>query len=374
MKKVLMLLVCIAVAAALILPNALADGGKPACKDGIDNDGDGLVDMDDPGCSTKTDRSETNCGDGVCEGGETEESCPADCVIPDSCSDSDGGDVVDVFGSTSGYYDGQPYSNGDSCVDSANVMEYYCNGNYETSQQQSCGTDGYGAEYCMNSSVVKDYTDYFCLSGACGSTVTQEFVEYCEYGCTNDACNPIPDSCTDSDGGNVVSIFGTTWGHYNEQSYSSADYCVDDANIMEYYCDGDYETSQQQSCGTDGYGAEYCMNSSVVKDHMDYYCQSGVCGSTVTQEFVEYCEYGCTSGACNPIPDSCSDSDGGYMIETQGTVSGYSNENLYNYTDVCNGSAILIEFYCGGSQAYSYPIDCSLNQTMTCIDGACVLL
>jgi len=49
------------------------------CDDGIDNDGDGAVDLSDAGCSSSTDNDETNCGDGVCEGFETQSSCPADC-------------------------------------------------------------------------------------------------------------------------------------------------------------------------------------------------------------------------------------------------------------------------------------------------------
>src|SRR3989339_184373 len=44
----------------------------PACNDWIDNDGDGLVDMDDPGCTSPTDDNEYNapvqpkqCADGI---------------------------------------------------------------------------------------------------------------------------------------------------------------------------------------------------------------------------------------------------------------------------------------------------------------------
>ena len=54
--------------------------GVYECNDGIDNDGDGQTDYpDDDGCDDASDDDETNCGDGVCEGGETEEKCPEDC-------------------------------------------------------------------------------------------------------------------------------------------------------------------------------------------------------------------------------------------------------------------------------------------------------
>ncbi len=52
------------------------------CNDDLDNDGDGEVDMADAGCSSTTDNDETNCGDGVCEGGETSGSCSSDCGTP----------------------------------------------------------------------------------------------------------------------------------------------------------------------------------------------------------------------------------------------------------------------------------------------------
>ena len=53
---------------------------SPECSDGIDNDGDGQTDYpNDAGCSSNEDNDETNCGDTICEGGETCSSCPADC-------------------------------------------------------------------------------------------------------------------------------------------------------------------------------------------------------------------------------------------------------------------------------------------------------
>ncbi len=63
----------------------------PECSDGIDNDGDGLVDMDDPGCDDEQDDTEEEvepsepelpgCGDGECVGDESSETCPEDCGI-----------------------------------------------------------------------------------------------------------------------------------------------------------------------------------------------------------------------------------------------------------------------------------------------------
>jgi hypothetical protein len=265
-------------------PTDTSELGTVECDDGSDNDGDGNVDVNDNGCASPSGTDETDCGDGQCEGGETSGSCPADCGVPDSCSDTDGGNIITVFGTTSGYLDNSPYSNDDYCTDSSNIMEYYCSGDYEQSQQQSCGTDGYiGGDYCINDSVYKDYKDYFCASGECdysitptlqencddndgyGSnyclndsvyrdynnyycssgtcayTATPEFVEDCEYGCASGQCNNPPDSCSDTDGGYNLNVTGTVSGYSFGYPYNLTDFCVNgSAALIEYYCDDGY--------------------------------------------------------------------------------------------------------------------------------------
>jgi len=61
------------------ISNAPCVGSSTECSDGIDNDGDGNIDMVDDGCTSTGDDDETNCGDGVCEGGEVCDVCVADC-------------------------------------------------------------------------------------------------------------------------------------------------------------------------------------------------------------------------------------------------------------------------------------------------------
>jgi len=54
---------------------------QPECNDTIDNDGDGAIDFSggDTGCDDANDDDESNCGDLVCEGGETCLTCVSDC-------------------------------------------------------------------------------------------------------------------------------------------------------------------------------------------------------------------------------------------------------------------------------------------------------
>ncbi|MBU2559946.1 hypothetical protein KKA03_03535 [archaeon] len=223
-------------------------GTKPECNDKIDNDGDGAVDMADAGCDKRGDNDESNCGDGVCEGGEDTGSCPADCGPADSCSDTDGGYNIMVLGTTSGYLNQVPYSNDDYCIDADNTNEYYCMGDYEASQQQSCGPDENYLPYCVGDSVYHDYIDRFCASGACSNTTTPALIETCEFGCSAGACLPQPDSCSDTDGGWNTELFGTISGYQNGTQYGFDEVCLDSTMLLEYYCNGGSAESYVWDC------------------------------------------------------------------------------------------------------------------------------
>jgi len=199
-------------------------GGAPACNNGLDDDGDGLTDLADPGCNKKNDRSElgsnecddgidndgdgdidttdvgcadafgtdeTNCGDNICEGGETQATCSADCGFADSCSDTDGGFNPFSQGITSGLNNNVPYSNTDACANTDDVVENYCIGTQPASQLTSCGTDESNT-FCQSGNVWTNSTDFFCSAGACTFSGGTTETEICSFGCTAGACDPAP--------------------------------------------------------------------------------------------------------------------------------------------------------------------------------------
>lgn len=106
-------------------------------------------------------------------------------------------------------------------------------------------------------------------------------------------------------------------------------------------------------------------------DNDETNCGDGVCEG---REVCNVCVADC--GTCGPA-DSCSDTDGGFIPKTKGSVTGYSKGSLYSYTDECSGS-ILLEWYCSGTNPVSYPWSCASNSTMNdtlfvlCINGACI--
>lgn len=66
------------------------------------------------------------------------------------------------------------------------------------------------------------------------------------------------DSCSDTDGGQVPTVFGTVSGYYFGAPYSYSDYCVTSNSttlLTEYYCNGTgnkYQYSYPYDCASEG--------------------------------------------------------------------------------------------------------------------------
>jgi len=160
--------------------NDRSEFGSNECDDGIDNDGDGNTDIADSGCHSAFGTDESDCGDLVCEGGEDCDSCANDCL--------DSGEIC---------YLGISYS-GDCCEDN----------------------DCTSPETCV---------DHVCQ---------------------------IADSCSDTDGFNEF-VQGTVLGDYDQNPYSHTDYCDNATSVVEYYCSRDIPNTWIYDCSINNTG---CSN------------------------------------------------------------------------------------------------------------------
>jgi hypothetical protein len=79
---------------ALLEPNQIAtlrftEGAADACRNGIDDDGDGLVDLADPGCASASDTSERNVAVACDDGFDNDGDGKIDLADPDCSSPAD---------------------------------------------------------------------------------------------------------------------------------------------------------------------------------------------------------------------------------------------------------------------------------------------
>jgi hypothetical protein len=399
--------------------NEADNENKKQCNDGIDNDNDGLTDYPlDPGCSGPGDDDETGgvlkeCQDNVDNDNDGYIDYPADTgcssaldddetnAPADSCGDTDGGLIYNVTGTASGYYGGLPYSYTDSCASGTNLNEYYCSGTLGSSTAYACTDMG---------------ADYACSEGKCVYSPPPPPGNY---------------SCSDSDGGIVYNVTGTTSGYYNGSSYEYTDSCFNSSSLTEYFCASAFSNFTGYACGN--MGANYtcsegkCMQNqsppqnqtnctdsdsylpmepnypiasqigtvgtctdasgnhtdiSVNSSYLnEFYCgptQNPVsCLNTTWYNCISHNYTGSSGGQCirenASNNNSCSDSDGGLIYNVTGTASGYYNNTPYSYTDSCYNATWVNEQFCSATRSNSSAYWCiNMGANYTCSSGKCV--
>lgn len=238
----------------------------------------------------------------------------------DSCSDTDEGNVITVFGTVSGYYNKLPYSYSDYCVDSGSINEYYCVGTHQQSQQQSCGTDGYvGNNYCKSGDVYRNYTDYYCSETVGLPSDNGTFVS-CDYCTPSWILNSTWSSCTTNgaqyknsyDLNNCNESEGAPTDQVQPCDYSNGlladgQPCNYSSDCSSNNCALDYDSSGKWcaplgNC-THGVIVTYASGSTTCYNSNKETCNNGNWTS-------ESCPYGCSSDNCNSAPTSQYISDG----------------------------------------------------------------
>ncbi len=266
------------------------------------------------------------------------------------CSDSDGG--MDIFERGTVREGGGVYT--DYCSGTSSVKEYYCSGDTMVQATANCGdeyycSDGRCVEYtCRDDDGGRDEDEFGTVTKGSGewedgcydSDTVREYycdgndVEYelrnCGSGetCSGGECTRV--TCTDTDGGNRRSVFGTV--SYDGRSYP--DSCTDMYTLKEYFC------------GSSGY------------DYASILCTG----------------YGemCWNGVCSPA--QCEDSDGGQDKYTRGSARVYT-DNGYSYSenDDCSGRNVL-ERYCSDLKVQTRSMACEPEEaceTGRCIEAVC---
>src|SRR3989344_3859238 len=293
---------------------------------------------------------------------------------PIPCTDTDRGKTYNTKGSATGKpdsYASYAVTRTDSCYDSTNLKEIYC-----------------------ENGVVKDE------------------IKRCDFKCENGACVEKPD-CTETDGGRREFTKGTTtgfWGESGSITDSSGnnvgykgtgtfeDQCTGQKGLKEFYCTSSGSVSSASitcndkceggrcvtiSCSDTDYGKKYdkqgtttgkpysSSTSSTTKtdycsgsgDLREFYCDSGV----VKDEYKK-CDFVCEGGKCVEKP-ACTETDGGRNRYQKGTATGAdSNENTGTFTDNCISSKTLEEYYCYDGTVRKETSQCSDR----CSEGKCV--
>ena len=132
-------------------PSCGGPGVELQCTDGVDNDGDGLADCDDPDCAADPScvipPTETDCSDGIDNDQDGDVDClDGDCTFEPACDAGDGDCCI--ANGTPGCVD-EP---GEDCVCAADP--FCCNNQWDalcaSEYQNQCGGSCTGTEVCTN--------------------------------------------------------------------------------------------------------------------------------------------------------------------------------------------------------------------------------
>tara|TARA_Y100000310_G_scaffold340426_1_gene436161 strand:+ start:729 stop:2081 length:1353 start_codon:yes stop_codon:yes gene_type:complete len=191
----------------------------------------------------------------------------------------------------------------------------------------------------MSASVSAGFADW--------ATDCDRLWSWCSYPSDED---PVPTSCSDSDGGKNIEEKGIT----EAGSDSREDECYE-SELVEFFCTSNKVNAQTFDCVEEGYEG----------------CSSGACAN-----------YEVGSAAKKVDEGGCSDSDGGKNIEEKGTTIGVTLDGYETIrSDLCTVDTVdssdnsydMLEYYCSEENIFSVElINCGSEVYNGCSDGACV--
>ncbi|MBR9704739.1 hypothetical protein GOV12_04960 [Candidatus Pacearchaeota archaeon] len=199
----------------------------PACSDGIDNDLDGLVDLDDPGCYNEND--------------DSEEEHDIDCEEEEVCNlldDNHNGEVDE--------------NNGD-CLDSQICTEGECV-DIVCSQNSDCGVDDFfGDSFCAENNVNRNFLTNICIfpktsvSFCSQETIIKELEQCGDKTCGDGECVDGGEECVDNDNDSYDTCDNDTPKDCNDNDSNVNPGAMEVCDGIDNDCDG----RTDEGCGGD---------------------------------------------------------------------------------------------------------------------------
>lgn len=307
------------------------------CSDGIDNDGDGKVDLKDGGCIDEADTDETNCGDGVCEGPERCSTCTSDCGVCPECNDG-----IDNDG------DGDTDTSDGGCTDAADTDETNCGDGI-------CET----GESCLGYNDYESCTDNVCYEPTCTNGCVQTAVSY---GITDEACSGIQ-ACDGSGNcktanGNACSIDANCLGGVCCNGIcqdSICTVCGDGTCDVGENCPADVGSCTDRVCYTAPVCTDGCVDTPISSGSTDTGCtattgcSSPPCecdGTGDCEEAPDYTAKSCNvDGSASPTGVECGLGDANKNEGEYGGGTDRSDATSDNCRDRSNGRNHIEDIY-----------------------------
>ena len=204
------------------------------------------------------------------------------------------------------------------------TMSYFVEGIEEPECEidSDCGSPEYSNDFCEGGDVHREVTTPICAEGECLTEVTDELVEWCEYGCELGVClpEPIEPECETNSECGENSFIGESYCKCKNVWKEFIEYNCNYPGTLDSYCSNEiieklFQTCEfgceegaclpepqeceiDSDCGEPYYGDEYCQGNDVVKDLITPVCAQGFCSTEITTETVEECDYDCEDGEC----------------------------------------------------------------------------
>lgn len=237
-------------------------------------------------------------------------------------------------------------------------------------------------DVCVDSS---KKTSFSCQGGIVkNETLNCPFGTYCSRG----ACIG---NCVDSDGG----LRYTTAGSAKSSVEEKFDFCSDQGTLVEYYCDANQIVNVTYGCGGPCGDGKCLQRQDVRCTDTDFgvdlyyatqkvYTLENTCNSKSSAKI-----YSCDGNYFTSESDSCTNKQTCYQGDCQsirelGCVDYHGSPTFENsivvpdednnrkvYSDYCRNSVEAVVYSCDGARLKSQSVSCNSNQT--CVDGVCVV-